>query len=93
MNRRVSGFFFRAAIQSVLLFGVDTWVVNPHMVRVLGGLQDQVARQLTGRIPRQRLDRKWEYTLAEAAREKAGFELMETYIRQSQNTVALYMAT
>ena len=28
----------------------------------------------------------------EAAREEAGFELMETYIRRSQNTVVQYIA-
>ena len=44
---RVSGFFFKAVVQSVLLFGAETWVVTPHMGRVLGGFQDQVARWLT----------------------------------------------
>ena len=28
---RVSVFFFKAAVQSVLLLGAETWVVNPHM--------------------------------------------------------------
>ena len=32
---RVSGFFFEAVVQSVLLFGVETWVVTPHMGRVM----------------------------------------------------------
>ena len=36
---RVSGFFFKAVVQSVLLFGVETWLVTPHMGWVLGGLQ------------------------------------------------------
>ena len=34
---RVSGFFFKAVVQSVLLFSAETWVVTPHMGRVLGG--------------------------------------------------------
>ena len=63
------------------------------MGRVLGGFQDQVARQLIDHITRQRLDGKWQYTLAEAAREEAGFEPMETSIWRSQNTVAQYIAT
>ena len=33
---RVPGFFFKAVIQSVLLFGSEKWVVTPGMVRVLG---------------------------------------------------------
>ena len=77
----------------MLLFGADMWVVTHHIGRVMGGLQDQVARWLTGRLPRQRLDGRWEYTLEEVAREDAGFELMETYIQQMQNTVTDYIAT
>ena len=34
---RVSGVFFKAVVQSVLLFGAKTWVVTPRMGRVLGG--------------------------------------------------------
>ena len=34
---RVSGFFLKAVIQLVLLFGLETWVVTPRMGRVLGG--------------------------------------------------------
>ena len=47
---RVSGFFFKAVLQSVLLFGTETWVVTPHMGRVLEGFQDQVMLQLIGRL-------------------------------------------
>ena len=80
---RLSGFFFKAVVQSVLLFFADTWVVTPHMRRVLGFFQYQVARRMTGRLLRRRLDGKWEYTLVAVARAKAGFEPMETYIRKS----------
>ena len=93
VRSRVSGFFFKAIVQSVLLFGTEMWVVNPHMGQVQGGFQYQVERRLTGRIPRQRLDGNWEYTLVEAARAEEGFELMETYIRWRQNVVTQYIAT
>ena len=33
----VSGFFFKAVIQVVLLFGAETWVVTPRMGTDLGG--------------------------------------------------------
>ena len=56
---RVSGFFFKSVVQSVLLFGADNWEVTPCMGRALGGFQDQVASLLTGRLPRRRLDRRW----------------------------------
>ena len=63
------------------------------MVQVLGGFQYQVARQLTRRLLRWRSDRRWEYTLTGAARYKAGFGPMETYIWKRQNTVVRYIAT
>ena len=73
---------FKAIVQAVLLFGSETWVVTPRMGRVLGGLQDQVAQRLTGRLAQQKTERKWEYTSASTAREEAGFQMMEQYIRR-----------
>ena len=65
---RVSVFLFKAVVQSVLLFGAETWVVSPRMGRLLGVFRYQVARQLTGRIPWRRLNINWGYNLVEAAR-------------------------
>ena len=45
---RMSGFFFKAVIQAVLLFGAEIWVVILQMGKALGGFQAQVTRQLTG---------------------------------------------
>ena len=70
----LSGFLFKAVVQAVLIFLSETWVVTPHMGRDLGGFQDQVERWLTGRIPRQKTDGEWRYTLVEAAKEEAGFQ-------------------
>ena len=63
-------------VQVVLLFGLENWAVTPCMGRVLGGFQDQVARRLTGRLLRQKTDRKWEYTSEVMAREEAGFQIV-----------------
>ena len=35
---RLSRFFFKDVVQLVLIFGAETWVVTPHMGRVLGGV-------------------------------------------------------
>ena len=54
---QVSRFFFKYVVQSVLLFGAETWVVNPCIRRVLG------------RFPRPGgADTDWEYSTAEAGR-------------------------
>ena len=85
---QVSRFFFKAVIQVVLLFGVETWVVTPLIDKALRGVQKQVARRLTGKIPRKTTDRTWRYTSEAAVRETAGFWTMGEYVRRRQNTVA-----
>ena len=52
-----------------------------------------MTRRLAGRLPRRRLDGRWEYTSAESAIEEAVFKPMETYIQQRKNTDAQYIAT
>ena len=47
----MSGLFFKDVVQAVLLFGVETWVITPRMVKALGGFQTQVVRRLTVRLP------------------------------------------
>ena len=35
VDPQVSVFFFKAVVQAVLLFGVETWVVAPSLLRIL----------------------------------------------------------
>ena len=45
----VLGLFFKAIVQGVILFGSETWVLNPHMGRSLGIFQNMLARLIMGR--------------------------------------------
>ena len=60
-NKRVSGDFFKAVVQQVLLFGAETWVVTPRMERALNVFMHGAAIRITGRQPRRGWDRKWFY--------------------------------
>ena len=40
---RLSRFFLKAIVQSVLIFFAETWVFTPRMGKVLGGFQEKVA--------------------------------------------------
>ena len=66
-------------------------MITPHLGLVLGVFLYQMAQQLTVQLLQRRADRKWEYTTTVTARAEAGFEMMEVYIRQSQNMVAQYI--
>ena len=61
---KVSGNFYKAVAQAVLLFGAETWLITPRMEQALDSFQHRVARRLTGRQPKIRgmgfgLTRHW----------------------------------
>ena len=70
-------------------------MVTPRMGSSLGGFQDQMARRLTGRLPRQKPDGKWKYTSTATAkaRYEVGFQTMGGYIRIQQKKVSHYIDT
>ena len=54
-NTRVLVVLFKAVVQTVMLFGAETWVMTPHIGRALEGFQHRVTRQITGRNPHWKL--------------------------------------
>ena len=77
---RISGLFFKAFVQAVLIFGSEMWVLTPRMERALGRFKHRIAQQISGSQPRQRGEGRWEYPPLEAAMNKAGFEDIGLYI-------------
>ena len=66
----MSGIFYKAVAQAVLLFGAKTWVLTQRMGKALDSFQSRVARRLTVRQPRRKKYGIWDYPpLAEALRE------------------------
>ena len=61
VDLKVSRTFYTAVAQVVLLFGEDTWVLTPRMEKALDSFQSRVARRITGRQPRRKKDRIWDY--------------------------------
>ena len=41
---KVMGMFYKAVVMSVLLYGVETWVVSSPMLQALRGFHNRVAR-------------------------------------------------
>ena len=89
----MSGNFFKAVVQQVLLFGAETWVVSPIMERALSAFIHGAARRLAGRQPRRGSDGKWFYPSLEGGMKEVGLTDLRTYINRRQNTVAQYIAT
>ena len=70
-DKKVSGNFFKAVVQAVLLFGAETWVLNPKIERALERFMHGAARRITGKQQRRGGDGQWTYPpLKEAMREE-----------------------
>ena len=88
----MSGNFFNAVLQQVLLFGEETWVVSLMMERALSAFLHGAARRLTGRQPRRGKYGEWHYPSLEGAMEEAGLTDIQTSIQRRQNIVVQYIA-
>ena len=62
-DKRVSGNFFKAVVQAVLLFGVETWVLTPRIERALESFLNGAARRITRRKPHRGGYGQWTYPL------------------------------
>ena len=49
---RVCGMFYKATVQSVLLFGSETWCLAPAALKSLEGFHVKAARCMTGMLPK-----------------------------------------
>ena len=92
-DSKLSGNFYKAVSQAVLLFGSDTWVLTPRMERALDSFQQRVARRITVIQTRRREDRSWAYPPLEEAMGEIGFEGIRKSVTRRQNTVVQYIST
>jgi Reverse transcriptase (RNA-dependent DNA polymerase) len=91
---RVCGMFYKAVVQSVLLYSCETWVITSQVLDVLKGFHHRMARRLSGKRPYfLPAERKWVYPPIMEALEEAGLFSIEHYISVRQNTLADNVAT
>ena len=78
-------------LQAVLLFGSETWILNPRMELYLGSFQHRVGRQIKRKQPRRRGEGGWDYPPLASGMEEAVFEDIGVFIQNRQNMVAQYI--
>ena len=49
----MSGRFYITVVKSILIFGLETWVVMPHIRRSMWSIHNKVACQISGIISQQ----------------------------------------
>ena len=90
-TKRAFGNFYKAIVQSVLLYGCETWTVTPTMMKVLEGFHHKVARRIAHMMPYQ-VDGEWFYPPLKDALATAGLFPVKEYIRRRQATITQYVA-
>ena len=93
VDKRVSENFFKEAVQAVLLFGAEKWVLTPRIERALESFMHGAAHRITGKQPRIGGGGKWTYLPLKEAMREAGFEGIRKAVTRRQNTFAQYIAT
>ena len=89
----MTGTFFKAVVQQVLLFGAEMWDLTPRIERALESFMHGAARSITGRQLRRGWDGKWYYPSLAGAMKEAGFAEIRKSITNRQNTVTQYIST
>jgi hypothetical protein len=88
---RIMATFYKAIIQSVLLYGAESWVLTKCMLQPLRSFHQRCAHHITGRNIR--LDpttNEWIYPDSETTLREAGFWTIEEYIDRRKNTILSY---
>jgi hypothetical protein len=94
---RISGYFYKAACQSVLLYGSETWVWTKRMLKTLESFHHQVARHISRNCIRKRIDENgeemWVYPSTTKSMEKAGLRPIRAYVRKRREGLLYYAQT
>ena len=51
--------FYKSVVQTVLLYGSESWAVTDAMMAVLTGFHHRVARRISGKMGRQQPNGTW----------------------------------
>jgi len=86
--------FYKAVVQAVLLYGLESWVLMPQMLQALWGFHHQVAHQLTGKVSQYLpAEDRWVYPPVDEVLAAAGLYPIDVYLACHQNRIVEYVAT
>jgi hypothetical protein len=89
---RVSAKFYKAIVQSVLLYGSKTWVLSTAALARLKGFHLRAAyRMAMEHVPWRGPQQQWVYPPSDKVLEECGMHTIEHYIDVQRETIAKYM--
>ena len=81
-----------AVVQSVLLYGSESWVVTGYMLKVLKGLQNWVEIRIMGMMAQSKMIREWECPPVSETMYTDGLYPIKEYIQRRQATIEAQVA-
>ena len=91
MDKRIAGYFYKVIVQTVLLYGSETWVISKRQLRMLEAFHHRVARYICRRHISKLEDGTWEYPSSVEVLEEAGLYSIHEYIRRRNETITKYI--
>jgi hypothetical protein len=87
----VCGVFYKATVQSILLFGSGTWNLSPVGLKSLEGFHIRATWCMAGKRARKLLDGTWAYPNSAAVLDKVGLKPIAHYIGMQRQHIANYI--
>lgn len=78
---KVSGVFYKAIVQGVLLFGSETWKLSPASIKSLEGFHLRAALCMVGMHPTQTPNRTLTYPSSKNELKAVGLKVINHHIR------------
>ena len=88
---RACGTFYKATVQSILLFGSETWNLSPQSLKCLEGFHLRAAWRMAGKRPLKLPDGAWEYPNSAAVLDEVGLKTIAHYIGVRRQHIASYI--
>ena len=90
-NPKCMAQFYLTIVQSVLLYGADSWCITKSDMNKLNSFHLRAVRYLSGRHIRKKTDGEWEYPNHTELLKQCGLLELEIYIQRRRGTLYKYL--
>ncbi len=87
----MASYNYKATVQSILLFGSETWNLSPSSLKLLEGFHIRAAWRMTGKRPVKLRNGTWTYPNLAQVLEDAGLKAVAHYIAVRRQHIANYI--
>ena len=85
------GYFYKAIVQAVLLYGSETWVFTSRMLKILNSFHHQCARYIAQDYIHRQPNGEWTVPRSDVVLQKCGLFSISEYVRRRKETVRVFV--